>query len=61
MNPYMRTYIEGAVAYLKTFEQSLRMAALEDDGRIDKQEQKIIDRTKKLTDKYVKGLEKLIE
>ena len=61
MNDYMDSYITGAITYLKTFKQSLRMAAQKNDGRIDKQEQKIIDKANKLTDKYIRGLEDLIE
>lgn len=61
MNDYMESYIKGAVTYLKTFETSLRMAALKNDGRIDKDEQKIIDKANKLTDKYIRELERLID
>lgn len=60
MNTYMESYITGTVTYLKTFEQSLRMAALKNDGRIDKQEQKIIDKVNKITDKYIRELEKQV-
>ena len=61
MNDYMESYITNAITYLKTFEPSLRMAALKNDGRIDKHEQKIIDKTNKLTDKYIRELEYLID
>lgn len=61
MNDYMESYINNTITYLKTFEQSLRMAAQKNDGRIDKQEQKIIDKANKLTEKYIRGLEDLIE
>lgn len=61
MNDYMESYITSAVTYLKTFKQSLRMAALKNDGQIDKHEQKVIDKANKLTDKYIHELERLID
>ena len=44
MNDYMDSYIIGTITYLKTFKQSLRMAALKKDGYIDKDEQKVLDK-----------------
>lgn len=61
MNTYMESYITSSITYLKTFKQSLRMAAMRNDGRIDRQEQKIIDKVDKLTDKYIRELEKLTD
>ena len=61
MNTYMESYIFNAIAYVKTFKDTLRMAAMKNDGRIDKQEQKIIDKVDKLTEKYVRELEKLVD
>ena len=61
MNDYMEAYIKNTITYLKTFEASLRMAALKNDGNIDRHEQKIIDKANKLTDKYVSELERLID
>lgn len=60
MNDYMDSYITGAIIYLKSFKQSLRMAALKKDGYIDKDEQKVLDKANKATDKYIKELEKLV-
>ena len=61
MNTYMESYITSSITYLKTFKQSLRMAAMRNDGRIDRQEQKIIDKVDKLTDKYIRELKKLTD
>lgn len=61
MNSYMESYITSTVTYLKTFKQSLRMAALKNDGKIDKHEQKVLDKADKLTDKYIRELENLID
>lgn len=59
MNDYMSSYINGAITYLKTFQQSLRMSALKNDGRIDRDEQKVLDKANKATDKYIRELERL--
>lgn len=61
MNDYMESYITGAITYMKTFKSSLRMAAMKNDGRIDRDEQKIIDKANKLTDKFIKEFEKLVD
>lgn len=61
MNDYMDSYITGAITYLKTFKQSLRMSALKNDGRIDRDEQKVLDKANKATDKCIRDLEGLIE
>ena len=57
----MESYIASACSYLRAFEQSLRMAAMKDDGRIDKDEQKKIDKAYKLTEKYISELSKLTD
>ena len=61
MNTYMEAYINSTITYLNTFKQSLRVAAMKIDGRIDNEEQKIIDKADKATDKYIKELEKIIK
>jgi len=61
MNDYMEQYIKSTINYLKTFEASLKMAALKNDGKIDKQEQKILSKATKLTDKYIDDLDNLID
>lgn len=60
MNDYMDSYITGAITYLKTLKQSLRIAALKKNGYIDKDEQKVLDKANRATDKYIKELEKLV-
>ena len=61
MNDYMEQYIKSTINYLKTFETSLKMAALKNDGQIDKQEQKILNKATKLTDRYIDDLDNLID
>lgn len=60
MNDYMDSYITSCITYLKTFQTSLRMAALKKDGYIDKGEQKVLDKANKATDKCIRDLEGLI-
>ena len=61
MNTYMESYINSTITYLKSFKQSMRVAAMKIDGRIDSDEQKIIDKADKITDKYIAELNKLIK
>lgn len=59
MNQFIKTQITNLLLSLKNFEDSLKIAALEDDGQISKDEQKILDKVHKATLKYSKELEKL--
>lgn len=61
MNVYMKNYIQATINYLKTFETSLKAASFQDDGKLDKQEQKLYNKVTKLTDKYMDQLEELID
>ena len=61
MNTYMEAYINSTITYLESFKQSMRVAAMKIDGRIDSDEQKIINKADKITDKYIAELNKLIK
>lgn len=56
-------YIDAQIAYMKamltTFEQSCRMAAMKNDGRIDKEEEKMLKKIKAATQKYSAELDKI--
>ena len=43
----------------KTFEQSCRMAAMKNDGQIDKAEEKTLKKISAATQKFIKELESL--
>ena len=60
-NSYMEQYIRSTIAYLNTFEASLRLAAMKVGGEIDAEEQRVLDKANKLTEKYVRGLKKMID
>lgn len=59
MNHYIEAQITNMTIMAKTFEQSCRMAALKDDGKIDKAEEKAIKKISAATQKFIKELESL--
>ena len=59
MNEYIRAQITNILIMTKTFEQSCKMAAMKDDGRIDADEAKIIKKISKATERYQQELEKI--
>lgn len=56
MNNYIDMQIRNMDMILNTFVQSCEMAARKDDGKIDKAEQKQIDRIKAAAAKFKKEL-----
>lgn len=56
MNNYIDMQIRNMDMILNTFVQSCEMAARKDDGKIDKAEQKQIDKIKAGTNKFKKEL-----
>ena len=61
MNSQMNTAIKAALSYLQTFEQSMKIAAMDNDAMIDKNEEKILKKLRKATERYARELEDLIE
>ena len=61
MNNYLETSIRSAIGYLGTFEQAVKMAALKDDGEVTKDEEKLIKKLAKATQKYRDELESLLK
>lgn len=57
MNKYISGQIANMLTMTKTFDQSCKMAAMKDDGTIDKSEQRILKKIKKANDLYIKELE----
>lgn len=56
MNNYIDMQIRNMDMILNTFVQSCEMAARKDDGKIDKAEQKQIDKIKAAANKFKKEL-----
>lgn len=61
MNAQMNLTVKAAIVYLKAFEQSMRVSAMKDDGLVDREEEKALKKLGKLTDKYIKELERLMD
>lgn len=59
MNQYIDGQIANMKAFLNTFEQSCRMAALKTDGRIDKDEEKKLKKIHAATEKFRAELDKI--
>lgn len=57
MNVYIQSEILQMQLLLKNFELACERAAKKDDGKIDREEQKIIDKIKKATRKFSSTLE----
>lgn len=59
-NDYITAQIINMKVILRTFEESCRTAAIKNDGRIDKEEEKILKKISVATSKYANELDKLI-
>ncbi|MBQ6654420.1 MAG: hypothetical protein IJM79_02730 [Erysipelotrichaceae bacterium] len=59
MNTYIKMQLNNMMSYLSGFEQACEMAAMKDDGVIDKKERKQIDRIKKASSDFRRELEKI--
>ena len=59
MNYHIDAQVANMKAIAKTFEQSCRMAATKDDGRIDAQEEKVLKKISAATQRFIKELDKL--
>lgn len=61
MKIFVESEIIKQIEMVKNFKSNLLLSALKDDGIVDKEEQKIIDKANKLSEKYVKDLKKIME
>ena len=59
MNDYLKAQITNMVTMTKTFEQSCKMAAMKNDGTIDKDEERIIKKISAACKSFTKELEKI--
>lgn len=59
MNTYMEAQIMNMKAMVKTFEAGCRMAALKNDGTIDKNEEKQLKKITAASTKFIKELESI--
>lgn len=59
MNSYIEAQIMNMTAIAKTFNQSCHMAAMKNDGQIDRAEEKILKKIDKATQRFIKDLENI--
>lgn len=59
MNQHINLEITNEILVTKNFVNSCKLAAMKDDGVIDKEEQKQLDKIAKAADKFIKELEKI--
>ena len=59
MNTYISSQIMNMKIMAKTFEQSCRMAATKNDGKIDKAEEKVLKKISAATAKFLKELDNI--
>ena len=59
MNSYIDAQILNMINMVKTFEQSCKMAAMKNDGQIDKAEEKQLKKISVATQHFIKELGKI--
>ena len=59
MNYYINSQIINMTNIVKAFEQSCKMAALKNDGTIDKEEEKQIKKISQASQRYIKELQSI--
>lgn len=59
MNYHIDAQIMNMKAMVKTFEQSCRMAATKDDGKISPEEEKVLKKISAASQKFIKELDKI--
>lgn len=59
MNHYMNAQIMNMKAMIKTFQQSCKMAATQDDGTISREEEKLLKKINIAAERFSKELENL--
>lgn len=59
MNSYIKAQILNITTMVKTFEQACEMAALKDDGKVSREEEKQLKKIKAASQKFRKELESI--
>lgn len=59
MNTYIDAQILNMTTMVKTFEASCKMAAMKNDGRIDRDEERILKKISAASQKFIKELENI--
>lgn len=61
MNTHIKLEITNAILVSQNFKTACRVDATKDDGKISKDEARILKKLEKCTDKYIKELNKIME
>ena len=61
MNAYMKMQIRTMIQYVTSFEKSCELAAQQDDGQIDRREEKQLAKIRAASRYFIKELEKIID
>ena len=61
MNTYMKEQILNMINLTQSYENACKLAALQKDGIINKEEAKTLQKIEKATDRYIKELRKIIK
>lgn len=59
MNPYIEAQIFNIKSMAKVFNQSCKMAAMKDDGKISKEEAKQLSKIQATVERFCKELDKI--
>ena len=59
MNQYIENQILNMITFARTFEQACKMSALRNDGKIEKDEQRQLNKINKATERFVTELKKI--
>ena len=61
MNQFIKAQCRNMDSYLSAFMESCRAAALQDDGVVSKEEEKILKRLEKACEKFRSEINKVVE
>ena len=59
MNTYIKMQLQTMIQYVDSFQQACEIAAMKDDGVIDKKEQKQLKKIRKAVSRFKKDLENI--
>ena len=59
MNTYIKMQLQTMIQYVDSFQQACEIAAMKDDGVLDKKEQKQLKKIRKAVSRFKKDLEKI--
>ena len=61
MNHYIRSQIENMKMITKAFQQGCQLAAMQNDGQVDKEEAKVMKKIDAAAQKFIKELDSILK